>query len=232
MQNDLKLILQEIRQENPICLIRIGDGEIKAIQRSINTTSRGKQDVSESLSKELSRIVSSDISGYWIGLPCPEHNSEFHKQAWDIVCQDGPHFTFSDIWANDNWETVCSELPRSLKNRNVWIVCGDDQNWSRISTVSPERIINLPSANSWSHIDTLPDVISELPWNTVVLLSCGPTGRILASRWYHERTDSTFLDIGSCFDPWTRGIRHNYQKISSHEKNKVPYCSICNTKGK
>lgn len=232
MRKDVQTIIAELKQGNPLCLIRMGDGELKAIRQSKNVISRGKQKVYTSLSEELKSALQTQMPGYWIGLPCPKHNSEFYKQILRYVSNTETRFTFSDIWANDNWGYVQQHLPEAVKDKRVIIVCGEDQDWSQISEISPERIIRLPSEDAWSSRHIVSDIPEELPHNTVALLSCGPTGRVLASRWYHKRPDSSFLDIGSCFDPRTRGITHNYQKINSNGRNNVPYCNLCNRKGK
>ena len=48
-----------------------------------------------------------------------------------------------------------------------------------------------------------------------VFISLGPTGRVLVKDLYVDNPDKTIVEFGSCFDPFTRGVRHSYHNIKN-----------------
>jgi hypothetical protein len=92
------------------------------------------------------------------------------------------------------------------------------QRWGvRLGTV-----LRVPSRNAWQAYGRLRDAVTYFEAGDVVGLSCGPLGRVLVAEWYRQAPEVTFIDLGSALDPFTRGVRHAYQR------NELPFCHECN----
>lgn len=64
--------------------------------------------------------------------------------------------------------------------------------------------------------------LSEEFAKVVVLLSCGPASRVGVMSIMRRVEGVTALDVGSLFDPWTRGIRLPY-----HDDPDLRQCPAC-----
>ena len=62
----------------------------------------------------------------------------------------------------------------------------------------------------------------------VVLVSLGPTARVLCYDLFRVNNKTTFIDIGSVFDPYTRNVKHNCHKGWENGFNITKKCEICN----
>ncbi len=230
MKEDFATILSRIETGRPICFVRLNDGEAKALENPNCTISRKAQSVDEELSGELANVALFRADDYWIGVPCPTCKPDCNETVMKYVATQYSYLTYAVLLINSNWNRTVLNLFNAVGDRPVWIVSGQDQDWSGMK-LNIRRNIQVPSRNAWQNRHEIISEYNKIPSGAVVLLSCGPLSRVLAYYWFSKRRDCTFLDIGSCFDPWTRNIKYRYQKIVDGG-NESPYCETCNVKGK
>ena len=88
--------------------------------------------------------------------------------------------------------------------------------------------VKTASKDSWSHFKEIESYINQINDGDLVLLSIGPTARILAQRWFKKRPLATFLDIGSNLDPFTRNVWHKCHLGWENGFNIQNKCVGCN----
>lgn len=231
MNGDFSHLMGELKADRPFCFVRINDGEATAIKNGKGIISRGQQKVDASLAEELKKVAEHRQEEYWIGLPCPECQTKHFETASQLVEYSYPYQTLAVVFNNNNWQRAVQHLEEGLKGSCVWVVAGEDQHWGN-TDINVENFLPVPEKDAWSCFKEVLPKYEELPPRCKVMLSCGPMSRVLAKHWYEKRPDCTFIDIGSCFDPWTKGVRHRYQQLDKYGYNSTPYCKFCNTRGK
>ena len=84
-----------------------------------------------------------------------------------------------------------------------------------------ENKIVVPPKNAFSVYETIKHEIDNIKENSIVLLLCGPLGRILAQEWFDKKDNVTYLCIGSYFD----SILENRTYLYDTENHN--YCFSC-----
>jgi hypothetical protein len=219
-------ILDKLRTETPFAFARFNDGEMGGIHEVGSRAARGDQVVSLSLQQALRSALEMEQEQYWIGVPCSICFPKFRKLADEIIRSDRPYVTHATLFVNRNYEKVKQDFPGILQNREIIWVSGADQKTQGLidagicSNISQH--IKVPCKNAWGAYEETYPLLSEIPPGAVVALSCGPLSRVLAAQWWAQRQDITLLDIGSLFDPQTRGVRHRFHV------GQLPPCEECN----
>jgi len=118
-----------------------------------------------------------------------------------------------------------------LENKNVHYISGFDQNLEMLKDVFKFNIINhvkIDNKNSWSHYEILKSYSDNIKDGEIVLISLGPTARILCYDFFKNNNKSTYIDVGSIFDPFTRNVNHNCHKGWENGFNITKRCENCN----
>lgn len=221
----IKDILQNLKHGVPQALARFNDGEMKAIMGTKKVIARGDQQVTTSLRVKLLDAILHRQENYWVGIPCRVCFKRQHLKAKELV-GNYEYLTSAVVTANRNWKHFTSTFPRFVKK--VEYVGGEDHDTRNLEKVLGIRVchsIKTPMKNAWAGFEKHPEfanLCNHLRGEEVVILSCGPLSRVLACEWFKRRPDCTFLDVGSCFDPWTRNVWH------ACHKGKLKPCKGCN----
>lgn len=227
------VFLEKMKKGETFCLVRFNDGEMMGVARVGAMIARKCQAVDQALSTALIEGLHYKAKDYWIGVPCPVCWPLHADLAWKCVDRDYEYLTCAVVLCNDNWQR-CRELLDEIGDREVWLVTGDDQDWSGLMKehgVGNYVQHKVPTKDSWAHRGEVMELVDEIPKGAVVMLSCGPLSRVLAHRWWKKRQDVTILDVGSTYDPFTRHVRHKCHKWSEG-RNRAKYCPHCNKKGR
>lgn len=229
MQIKYDQLITNLKDKEPFTLVRYNDGEMMAITNPGCTVARGDQIVPISLTSNLAvgLVKANTLENYIVGLPCSVCYPQ-HRKVADSLLGDGSLTTRATIFTNRNWKRAVRDIEETLNadTREVYWIGGEDQDTTKL----PFSITRLHclSKNTWSQFpDLLPQYIN-FPEDAVIFLSCGPTARVLAYYWSTLRPDLTIIDIGSTFDPMTRGVEHNCHKFDAKGNNLAKPCSECN----
>ena len=226
------VFLSKMQANEPFCLVRFNDGEMMGVEKVGAKVARGDQIVNQSLSDALIEGLSYKAEGYWIGTPCPVC-WEVHAKLADSYVGEYENKTCAVVLTNENWQR-CRELLDAINGRPVVIISGTDQNWKDLLAehgVNDYEQYTVPLQDAWAYKDSVMGLINDFPAGAVVFISCGPLSRVLAHKWWVVRQDCTLLDVGSTYDPFTRGVKHNCHKWSNG-RNRTKWCRHCNKKGK
>jgi hypothetical protein len=220
---DVQVFLHMLSNCVPFGFARFNDGEMSAIRTTAKHISRGYQKVSETLTIALTEALEYRQENYWKGMPCSTCFPDHYEVAKKIV-GDYPYLTQATVFTNRHHKEFMSDFPASLEGRSLAIVHGESHDIYKLNEQLKLSFhsIPVPDMNSWdANQEVLPRHF-EFHDGTVVLLSCGPLSRILVRAWFEIRPDCTFIDTGSLFDPWVRGVSYKYHQ------GKTKPCEECN----
>lgn len=223
-------LMSAMSNKIPFCLVRFNDGEMMGVKDGNVVVARGDQYVDNSLQNALKEALAYRDINYWIGVPCENCWPEHRRLADTFVAEDYAYRTSAVVLTNENWQRAQKEIIENIGDRPVWIISGQGQNWDSFN-LKIERHIKVPEKDAWASKDDVMNIWEDASPGAVVLISCGPLSRILAYEWWKNRQDCTVIDVGSTFDPFTRGISHKCHKWSNG-KNETNWCPSCNSAGK
>jgi len=228
--NQYKFVIDNLKNDTPFCYVRFNDGEMMGIDKIGSVVARGDQVVDEKLHNKLIEAISYKADNYYIGIPCPKCYPNYHNLAKNII-GDYDKIVSAVALTNRNWLKFIQEILGLLSNKNVHYISGHDQNLETLNNVFKFNIINhikVDNKNSWTNYDALKSYINNIKHGEVVLISLGPTARVLCYDFFKDNNKSTYIDIGSIFDPFTRNVNHNCHKGWENGFNITMRCEKCN----
>lgn len=228
--NQYKFVIDNLKNNTPFCYVRFNDGEMMGIDKIGSVVARGDQFVDESLHDKLKEAISYKSENYFIGIPCAKCFPYYNNLAKNII-GDYDKIVSAVALTNRNWLKFIQESIGLLSDKKVHYISGDDQSIDNLIDIFKFNIINhikVKNRNSWSNYDELKKYITNIEDGDVVLISLGPTARVLCYDFFKENNKATFIDIGSIFDPYTRNVRHNCHKGWENGFNLTNKCEICN----
>lgn len=219
----INTIFSLLSNQTPFALTRFNDGEMRGIFRLGDKVARGCQKVTESLQLSLRDAILYRRENYWIGIPCPECFPGWHKKAKELV-GDYKFQTCAVVNTNRNLKMVWDELPKLLKGQKIFWIGGRDQDMEALrekTGITVNKFIPTALRGAWEK-DAGRISVMRFPRKAVVMLSCGPMAEVIVHWNFRYRGDLTLIDIGSTFDPFTRGVRHRCHRFT------LPSCLYCN----
>jgi len=205
---------QNLKNNIPFAFARFNDGEMMGIANVGSIVARGDQYVDTSLSEALKDAIQHRQENYYVGIPCSQCYPQYNKLAKELV-GDYEHVTSAVVTTNRNWKKFIDVFPKLVAGKRVLWISGNDQDTDKLKEIGIEvaKKGHLPGKNSWRFYDhVLKTFPATFQPGDVVCISLGPTARVLVKEWYKQMPDITFIDVGSNFDPFTRGVYHNCHK--------------------
>lgn len=213
-----------LEQRIPFALARFNDGEMGGIMQPGWPAARGDQPVNHDLSRYLLDAFSHEQLNYWKGIPCSLCYPRLREAADAVLgrlTREYAHICAATVLTNSNWKRAIEDIPKALKGRHVTWVSGDDQDIEKLDFEVAE-FHQYQRKNTWENVNEIFKLVDTFPQDDVVMISLGPTARVLTKMWYKIRPDMTVIDIGSTFDPMTRDVWHRCHHGT------LPRCNECN----
>lgn len=210
----VKDILELARNGIPQALSRFNDGEIGIIMDHNFIAARGDQKGSVELQAALRDAILHEQENYWKGYPCPICMVRQWKYCVDsrLYNPEYPYNTYAVVNTNRNWEFFYKGLYDALEGKKVVWVSGNDQNINVLPFDIIKHIV-VRSKNSWvNYYQILDDCLKIVKPGYFFIVSCGPMARVLVKDLFDTRSDATYLDLGSTYDPFTRDVWHKCHK--------------------
>lgn len=223
--DDYLMLVKKMENHEPFAFGHFNDGEMRyVLDFGKDPISRGDQDYDENLTTALRNSFLLSNPNFYRGIPCVKCFPEMHKKTLimiegrcDIPTTTACIFHHTYVAHRDKMLKTFSTYPRVtwITNQNFALkhVC------SKIGLDFLKcRHINVPSKNGWNSYQD----VSKLEYmdGELVILLCGPLGRVLAGEEFTKWPNTTFLCIGSYFDSIAGNRTHSY-----HHNNRL--CSEC-----
>jgi hypothetical protein len=200
-----------LETNTPFCFMKMNDGEISCIVNK-SGLSRGAQDYNSQMDQILSQALVYNDKNYFIGIPCNNCYSNLYDYCIQRVNIPYP----ANILINSNFKKTYDLICEIFPKRKVILIVGDDADINKLP-FTPEICFRVPSKNGWNHFDRLKDFHKLCEPGSIAVFCCGPLGRGLAYEWYRNNKNITCIELGSFFDPWTRGKAYQYH-LGNHRK--------------
>lgn len=214
-------IIELYKNNTPFCIVRYNDGEMMGIDKIGCKIARGDQIVNNELHEHLIRCLNHKQNNYWIGKPCSTCFKHLHE-VYKKYIKNYEFETHAVILCNNgHWNKFINDFKNNINDRRIIWVSGDDQNIKNLP-FKIDKHYKLQRKDSWSQYKEIKCIHENFKSDDIVIISCGPTSRILACDWYQLHDDCTIIDAGSTFDPFTRNVWHKCHT------NELKYCKECN----
>lgn len=213
----LAFVIDMLARRSPFGLVRYGDGEMMAIRGRALRVARDEQRVSPQLASALRAGLEKPAPGVVVGIPCPACWPEDHVAARRLVPaghQLVPATALQNTAHILATQTILGVL-RAQKDRQVAWVGAASHNLSQIEGLLGRMVMHVPVPERDAFdaaIQQFDEISDGLARAAVVFLSCGPASRHGVNVLRAASPHVTAIDIGTLFDPMTRGIRHSYHR--------------------
>lgn len=202
-------MLRMTKNNRPWALARFNDGEMMAILSAEGAVARGDQPCTPALQRGLRWAICQNAANLYIGVPCGVCYSKLRATAIDMLDPGtavGGQLTHAVVQTNRNLIQFKCDMPKALKKRRVVWVSGGDQDVTKLPFDVAYHV-------KVSRINAFTDRVAlfnhDFDSDDVVFLSCGPLATVAAVRLFIDHPYATFIDIGSTWDPETRGVSHS-----------------------
>ena len=223
--------IEKLQGSIPFGYARFNDGEMMGIDKVNTTVARGDQFVDQNLSNALKEAILHKQKNYYIGIPCSICYPHYSALAKELI-GDYEFITSAVATTNRNWKKFIDTFPAAVKERRIIWIGGADQNTDALKDMGLNIVntVKVPNQNSWAYYEQIKEKVPNLfQEGDLVGISLGPTARVLVREWFEEYPNTTFVDFGSNFDPYTRNVRHNCHKGWEETGfNLTKPCSECN----
>ena len=223
--------IENLRNKTPFGYARFNDGEMMGIDRINTVVARGDQFVDQSLSNALKEAIQYKQHNYYIGIPCSICYPHYSNLAKELV-GEYEHLTSAVATTNRNWKRFIDTFAPTVADRRIIWIGGSDQNADPLKKMGLNIVntVRVPNKNSWNHYAQIKEKVPNLfKSGDLVGISLGPTARVLVREWFEQYPEISFVDFGSNFDPFTRGVRHNCHKGWEETGfNLTKRCAECN----
>lgn len=228
---DLDIFISKIRNKEPICLTRFGDGEFTIIKnKKIDLTKKCmgeyKYDPENEEDRKLRQMLLDSYqyedANYWVGIVCPCCGGKSTFNNMLSMVKGYP--TWANLLVNSNYDRTKNELiPLLSNNYEIYLVYNKKAKTNKIpfKNYKSYRI----GTNSWLNDFGLIDKMKKDLKNTkekAILIAAGPFSNILAYQLWLSNSKNIVINIGSILDPQFFGTptRH-YHRPNSKTRNKI-----------
>jgi hypothetical protein len=208
MITDINVFLDKLRKKENFCYVRYNDGEMMGVDKVGSVAARGDQYITQELHEKLVEGINHRQENYYIGTPCSLCFPRYSALAKQII-NDYKCGTSAVLFTNRNWKTFYDNFPFSCKDRQVVWVGGKSQSKQALIDygLDIKNCVLIPEKNSWSYYEKIKTIVPPLlSPNDIVMVSLGPTARVLCKEWFQQYPENTFIDIGSVLDPVTKNV--------------------------
>lgn len=222
--------INKLTKKEPFCFVRLNDGEVNAIIDESSVISRGADISCKKMKEALSNIVynTEHPDNLYIGVPCIYCYETLNKFiVEELKSKKSKSFMENNIidaniLINNNYNSTLKILLNNLGDCEVHVIISDDASASRLIEIGLNivKTTTVPSRHAFKN--KYQELSKLIPEENIVLLAlCGPLGRVLCYEYYCKQPKSTFIDLGSFFDPITRNISYLYHT------NNHKHCENC-----
>lgn len=219
--DDCTIMLSRLALGLPFTFVHFNDGEVGAAMYEDGLVRRqqwsgsfetpaGNQAYSGRLRHEMRRSMNCTHPRLYAGLPCPAESTlltRAHHEARTLVKAEKQ--TVATVFANGNYHQVRDVLPSLIGRRlrdgaRLHLVVSRLANVERFGNATGLHVTSTLRAPAWNAFDAysrLTSSFADFAAGDIVVVCVGMLGRMLVTRWLPERPDTTFLELGSFFNP-------------------------------
>jgi len=222
--------LNLIKTNQPFQLIRVGDGEVIAMNLSphwLKENCDGSKFIPE-LINPMRQIFKNQYNYYHCLLDCSfDLNGEHFNKFLEETCPDMPLYN-GEIWQHLSFEGRITELMEAISPYTPCFVGGKHiENVKYMKELESMRFIETPEKDSFLKFEEiLKEIISEYENGCrMFLFSAGYTTKILIDNLFPIMPDCFLVDVGSLLDPYCGKLSRKGMRLYGFEKFQ-PYTNL------
>tara|TARA_B110001452_G_scaffold266964_1_gene275225 strand:+ start:202 stop:1104 length:903 start_codon:yes stop_codon:yes gene_type:complete len=216
--NDVTILLSRLALGLPFTFVHFNDGETAAAMyqpgvkrsqqwRGLCETPLRNQVFSGALRRAVRAAMNTSHPLLYAGVPCSAEQPTAYRATKSLV--RARLVTSATIFQNGNWQYLSSQLPALLRARLrrgaqlhlVVSTLADVKRFSRTTGLAVASTLRAAPVSSFDSYASLRLNYTHFQPNDVVVLCVGMLGRLLATTWLQHRPRTTFLELGSFFNP-------------------------------
>jgi hypothetical protein len=217
MNYKLEHFVDKLNRKESFALNRFNDGEMGVILGTHSVVSRGDQKSSILLKLKLLEAITYRCDDYYIGLPDKKFEEAFNNA--EMIIGDYDNLTSSVVLHDDNWTDALRGIVNNADKFNNIIWVGSEKHEVDKLPFKVNRHIKTKHQNSFDDYYSIRK--ERIDPGSLVLVSCGPLGRVLVKEWFDRDDSLTIIEAGSIFDPITQGVWRSYQKRQRGEMSRL-----------
>jgi len=212
---DYLAFIDKLNKKEPFSFAHFNDGEMRYIcGYNTEPISRGSQTYHPQLAKDLTQSLLSNNPEFYRGIPCAHCFPEMNRDTLRLLASTKiktvtacvfhhTYFEYRELFfkAMKSFDNICWMTNPYFHVENVCRKIGVN--------FAKSRQIIVPETNAYDYKENLINS-AEFKDGELVLLLCGPLGRILAAEAFDKYPKTTFLCLGSYFDYYAFQNPHEY----------------------
>ncbi len=217
------IMYDHLRAHEPFAFSKFNDGE-HALLAPNSIASRECQNTSERLRVKLFEALIWTHPRYYLGTVCSRCYTEAHRIDSFLRGKDKMN-VLANTLINSNVRRTVEVLKETLPTyTNIVYVGSENANPNAIETYFNIKFSRVYKVKNKDGFESGYDMLKSETFEpgTMVLLCCGPLGRVLAYEWFRANPAITCLELGSLFDPLTQ------KKLYMYHYGNFPVCPECN----
>ena len=228
--SDVSILLARLHLGIPFAFVHFNDGELGAAMKTTGRASNGKQHYSPELRTAVRKAMNTTSPNLYMGLPCPNEFRLHHANAlWLAKNTEEARRTSATLFANGNYKTVLPLLPRLICDRQTFqgsrlhmfvSTTANMTSFTAETGLHPHTVVRTPPTDSVRAFSPMLLKAQLFDPGDVVLIETGVLGRLLVVEWVKMRPQTTFLELGSFFDP-----QLGFRKLAYHRGGWAPGCA-------
>lgn len=191
----------------PFSNAHYNDGKFLAMKEVDGHTNRGMQGLSPELKSVITRSFHREAPGLVFGIPCVQEFREVNVFANEELRNSTVEKTIATVFINSNYKDARSVLLRYMErnpDRRVHMVVSYNANMTLFESrtkIHPSSVTTISGRNAFpkGYHDNINNTQHHRPGD-IVIICAGPLGRILATEWFLQHPNTTYLELGSFFD--------------------------------
>ena len=238
--NDVTILLARLALGIPFSYVHFNEGEVRAALHATGAVPNGAQRFSPALREAMRAAMNASHPNLYAGVPCRAEFPREHLSALQLVSTESARRTAATVFINGNFPLLMTAKGglfvdllrrRAQGGHSLHLVASEAADVARFSTATrlvPKTVVRTPRRDSFARRDNVSrEALSQFGDGDIVIVCTGALGRILVTEWTRLRPQTTFLELGSFFDP-----EFGFRALAYHRQVRggAPWAPGCGSK--
>ena len=238
--NDVTILLARLALGIPFSYVHFNEGEVRAALHAAGAVPNGAQRFSPALREAMRAAMNASHPNLYAGVPCRAEFPREHLSALQLVSTESARRTAATVFINGNFPLLMTAKGglfvdllrrRAQGGHSLHLVASEAADVARFSAATrlvPKTVVRTPKRDSFARRDNVSrEALSQFGDGDIVIVCTGALGRILVTEWTRLRPQTTFLELGSFFDP-----EFGFRALAYHRQVRggAPWAPGCGSK--
>ena len=238
--NDVTILLARLALGIPFSYVHFNEGEVHAALHATGAVPNRAQRFSPALREAMRAAMNAAHPNLYAGVPCRAEFPREHLSALQLVSTESARRTAATLFINGNFPLLMTAKGglfvdllrrRAQGEHSLHLVASEAADIVRFSAATrlvPKTVVRTPKRDSFARRDNVSrEALPQFDDGDIVIVCTGALGRILVTEWTRLRPQTTFLELGSFFDP-----EFGFRALAYHRQVRggAPWAPGCGSK--